>query len=77
MDKHVFETKPEALADLKANYHNLGHPIAFSGISKIQKYYNNVLSATDVENFLASLNSSQNEGKAKKPRGSFNELWFY
>ena len=37
MDKQIFGTKHEALADLKHNYHNLGYPIAFSGISKIKK----------------------------------------
>lgn len=75
MDKHVFETKNEALADLKANYHNLGHPIAFSGISKIQKYYNNVLSSTDIENFLASSYSYTVHREPKKPK--FNPTFVY
>ena len=75
MDKPVFVTKNEALADLRANYHNLGYPIAFSGISKIQKYYNNLLSTSDIENFLASSYAYTVHREPKKPK--FNPTFVY
>ena len=75
MDKQVFATKNEALADLRANYQNLGSPIAFSGISKIQKYYNNLLSTSDIENFLASSYAYTIHREPKKPK--FNPTFVY
>ena len=75
MDKQEFTTKDEALADLKANYQNLGYPIAFSGISKIQKYYNNLLSTLDIENFLASSYAYTIHREPKKPK--FNPTFVY
>ena len=75
MDKQIFGTKHEALADLKHNYHNLGYPIAFSGISKIKKYYNNLLSTSDIENFLASSYTYTVHREPKKPK--FNPTFVY
>ena len=46
--------KEECLIELKENYNNPSHPLAFSGISNIYNYFNGVLSVKDIENFLAS-----------------------
>lgn len=41
--------------DLKANYNNPGHPIAFSGISNIYDYYKGNLSQDQIKDILASI----------------------
>lgn len=48
-------SKDEYIEDLKQAYITPGHPIAFSGIKAIYKYYNGQLSITDIENALAEL----------------------
>ena len=46
------KTKEECLEDLKHNYKQPGHPIAFSGINNIYQFYNGVLSPSDIKNVL-------------------------
>jgi transposase InsO family protein len=41
--------------DLKTNYNNPGHPIAFSGISNIYDYYKGNLSQDQIKDILASI----------------------
>lgn len=43
------------LDDLKANYNNPGHPIAFSGIQNIYNYYKGNLSINEIKEFLAGI----------------------
>lgn len=40
---------------LKANYKKPGHPIAFSGITNVYKYYNGNLSLSKIKQILASI----------------------
>ena len=47
--------KRSALAHLSQNYKKIGHPIAYSGISKIFDYYKGVLSVKDIENYLSQV----------------------
>jgi len=44
--------KDECSNDLRNNYSNPGHPIAFSGIQTIYQYYNGVLSPDEIQNIL-------------------------
>ena len=48
-------TNPEScLKDLKNNYTRAGHPVSYSGINNIYKYYNGMLSIDSIENFLSA-----------------------
>jgi len=38
------DTLENCIEDLKTNYNNPGHPIAFSGITNIYKYYEGKIS---------------------------------
>ena len=46
--------KHEILEDLKRNYTSVGHPVAFSGIDIIYKYYKKQISKPDIEHFLST-----------------------
>ena len=46
-----------SLEDLKLNYTKLGHPLFFSGITQIQRYYKNRLSLYKIKDFLSSVYS--------------------
>ena len=52
--KDIKFDKGSALANLKENYSNSMHPLAFMGVSSIYKYYNGVLSKKQIKSFLAS-----------------------
>ena len=52
--KYTNLNKDSALADLKKNYANAMHPLAFMGISNIYKYYNGILSKKVIKSFLVS-----------------------
>jgi transposase InsO family protein len=49
------EQKMNFEEDLKTNYNNPGHPIAFSGISNIYDYYKGNLSQDQIKDILASI----------------------
>ena len=46
------ENKEELLQYLRTNYFKLGHPLYYSGISKIYFLFKGRLSIEDIENFL-------------------------
>lgn len=52
-----FSTKEECSEDFKKNYNNPNHPIAFSGINNIYKYYKKILSLEDIKKLLSSNDS--------------------
>lgn len=52
-------TKEEALADLKSQYLNPSKPLAFAGISAIQRYYKGILNQSDIRQFLSKQISYQ------------------
>ena len=43
--------------DIKNNYKNPGHPIAFAGINNIYKYYNGQISLPRIKQLLAGIES--------------------
>ena len=51
------DTEEQILDDLKKNYTKLGHPLFFSGITQIQKYYKGCLSTSKIKEFLSSVYS--------------------
>lgn len=48
--------KDSCITDLKKSYTSPGHPIAFSGVQSIKKYYP-LLSLSDIENVLSEIES--------------------
>jgi hypothetical protein len=46
------DLKEQCLNDLRLNYTQPGHPIAFSGIQNIYKYYNGTLKIKDIQSVL-------------------------
>ena len=59
--------KASCLEDLELNYKNPHHPISFAGISKIQRYYNGILSVSDIEKFLSTKDFYITHREVKKP----------
>jgi transposase InsO family protein len=49
--------KEECIKDFNENYRNPSHPIAFSGVNNIYKYYKGILKVSDIERLLASVES--------------------
>lgn len=49
------QTEDECEHDLKTNYNQPGHPIAFSGINAIHTYYRGKLNKEKIKNVLASI----------------------
>jgi hypothetical protein len=75
------KTKDECLEDLKANYNNPGHPIAYSGINNIYKYYNGVLNINDINDTLLSfenytLHREQHKGQRNISYSHFKRYQF-
>lgn len=52
-----FSSKDECIKDFKENYKKPSHPIAFSGINNIFKYYKGILKKNDIEKLLSSVDS--------------------
>jgi hypothetical protein len=52
-----FKNKDECINHFNLNYTNPSHPIAFSGVNNIYKYYEGVLKVKEIENLLASVES--------------------
>lgn len=52
-----FKNKDECINHFNENYTNPSHPIAFSGVNNIYKYYSGVLKVKEIENLLASVES--------------------
>jgi hypothetical protein len=51
------DTIEECEEDLKTNYTNPGHPIAFSGVNNVYDYYKGILSKNIIKEFLSSTES--------------------
>ena len=75
MNDNTFTSKDQALSHLRSNYHKIGSPIFGSGISKLQHYYGNILSASDIENALASSYTYTIFRQPKKPK--YNPTFIY
>ena len=67
--KHVI------LEDFKRNYTSVGHPIAFSGIDTIYKYYKKQISKPDTEHFLSTKYTYTRHKEATK--GNQNPMYTY
>ena len=75
------KTKQECLKDLKDNYNTPGHPIAFSGINNIYKYYNGVLNLNEIKEILLSfenytLHREQHKGQRNISYSHFKRYQF-
>ena len=46
-----FKSKDECVNHFNLNYTNPSHPIAFSGVNNIYKYYGGVLKVKEIENY--------------------------
>jgi len=49
------QTVDQCIEDLKQNYTKPGHPIAFSGINSIYKYYKGILTIKNIKEVLSSI----------------------
>ena len=67
--------KHEILEDLKRNYTSVGHPVAFSGIDTIYKYYKKQISKPDIEHFLSTKYTYTRHKEATK--GNQNPMYKY
>jgi Integrase core domain/Chromo (CHRromatin Organisation MOdifier) domain len=56
-DNREYNEVEDAERDLKENYKNAGHPIAFSGINQIYNFYNGALSIRQIKEILAGIES--------------------
>ena len=54
MENISFETKEDCVDHFKANYNNPSHPIAFSGINNVYRFYGGLLGIGDIKNLLSS-----------------------
>ncbi len=76
----IFKNKSECINDFNINYTNPKHPIAFSGVNNIYKYYGGLLKAKEIAKLLASVESYtlRREYKDLKRRHGFNcSVTFY
>ncbi len=48
-------TKEECKNDLTTNYNTPGHPIAFSGIINIYRFYRNILTISEIKEILSGI----------------------
>lgn len=60
------EKREEALEDLKVNYLKIGHPIAFSGQTKIYDHYDGLISKEEIQKFLATVYSYTRHQEKRK-----------
>lgn len=51
------KNKEDCVSHFKENYTNPAHPIAFSGVNNIYKYYKGLLKPKDIEKLLSSVES--------------------
>ena len=51
----ICDSKEACLEDLKRSYINPGHPIAFSGVSALYRYYKPFLTIPDIESTLSEI----------------------
>ena len=54
MENKIFETKEDCVDHFKANYNNPSHPIAFSGINNVYRFYGGQLGIRDIKDLLSS-----------------------
>ena len=52
-----FKTKQECVDYFNQNYSNPAHPIAFSGVNNIYKYYKGLIKPKEIEKFLTSFDT--------------------
>jgi len=68
MENHTqFFTKEDCINHFKENYTKASHPIAFSGVSNIYRYYRGVLKISDIKNLLSHNESYTLRREYKKP----------
>ena len=74
-----FKNKDECVNHFNENYTNPAHPIAFSGVNNIYKYYGGVLKVKEIESLLASVESYtlRREYKNLKRNPSFSHFKRY
>lgn len=53
----LFDTPAQAIKDLKANYDNIAHPIAFSGVATVWRWYRGKVSIVKIREILAGFES--------------------
>ena len=70
-----FETGATAEEDLRANYDNIQHPIAFAGITAIRRWYKKKLSVARIQNVLSSFESYTLHKEIKE--GRRNPIFLY
>ncbi|MBP8155593.1 MAG: hypothetical protein KAX81_01100 [Leadbetterella sp.] len=54
MENKIFETRQDCVDHFKVNYNNPSHPIAFSGINNVYRFYGGLLGIRDIKNLLSS-----------------------
>ena len=62
-----FQSKEEALKDLRSQYLNPSKPLAFAGISAINRYYKGILNEKDIRKFLSTQYSYTKMREVHKP----------
>lgn len=62
-----FASKASALKHLKARYHQVSSPIAFSGVTKLYHFYRGLLSREDLEQFLSTSYTYTTKREFHKP----------
>lgn len=79
MENKFFETKQDCVDHFNANYCKPSHPLAFSGINNVYKYYGGLLGVSDIKKLLASNESYtlRREYKRKNRNPSFTHYKRY
>ena len=73
--RQIFKSRDEALRDLRKNYVNLSHPVAFGGINTVERWYGSVLNRKDITDTLATFEGYTSH---KSPRrGTRNPVFLY
>lgn len=75
MFSRTFASKSKAVKDFEKNYTNLNHPIAFSGINAVQKWYGGIFTSKEIEDLLAKVDSYTLHREHK--RGVRNPVFIY
>lgn len=70
------KTIEECEADLKLNYTNPGHPIAFGGINLLYEYYNRKLNHDKIKNILSAIESYTLHKQYRKGKRNVSFSWY-
>lgn len=66
-NKPEFSTKQDCVNHFNENYIKASHPIAFSGVDNIYKYYGGILKRSDIKHLLSGYESYTLRREYKKP----------